>query len=93
MLVHYGFGSAGLRVHRDDAQDLMPSLIVEKCEMPGIGTATHVVDGPRIGKEHVTYRYFLLRIDAKEMRLADGDLVAGLKVRVGIELWLKLVFG
>ncbi len=93
LLVDHRPSLAGRSVDRDDAQNLVPALIEQEAEAAGIGRPVDVFDAPRVFEKRVGDRDLLAVADSEQMRLGDGDLIAGLQVIVGNQLGLKLIGG
>src|SRR6185437_470144 len=90
-LVEDSAGGAGLGIDGDDAQHLMAALIVQERETPRIGRPAHVLYAPRIGEQLILDWNFLARGHIEQMRLGEGDTVAGLEVIERVQLGLELV--
>ena len=79
---------------RRDPQHLVAALVEQKREprRNPVSQRTSVMDHGLANSASLTGISFL-RFDVEQVRLADGNLVAGLEVGIRVELGLKLVFG
>ena len=78
-------------IHREQAQDLMPALVVKHPKGFSIGAGFQMIETPRSGKERIADRdgLFVFQIEQRQPPMLDG--VARLGIRLGGMLWLKLV--
>ncbi len=74
-------------------QHLVPALVVDERETTGVLGPADVVDAPGIGEQLVADRDVFPRRHVEQLRLVDGDTVAGLGVGDGVQFWLDLPRG
>ncbi len=82
---------AGLRVHGQPAADLMSALVIEEGETVRVSVPVEGFQAPGVGKEGVVQGDFAPTVHFEQVRLCDGDAIAGLAVLVVEQAGLKHV--
>ena len=83
-------------IHTDDAKDLVPTLIVGKCEATGVmfpADRNLVIHFEWVGKKGIIDRNLPCRSNIEKLRSGMWQHIARLEVVVGDDFRLKLVSG